>query len=361
MAAPTRSLQSPKSCLGDRARIGKAGRWGAVVSRSGMEAVMDERGMSGEFVGIDVAKARLDVALCPSGEHWTVEHDEVGIAAVVERLAAQSPTLVILEATGGLELALVAALVAAAVPVQVVNPRQARDFAKATGQLAKTDRLDALVLARFGAAIRPAPRPIPDAALQEVRALVARRRQLQAMVVAEKNRRSSAPRRLHAQLDEHLAWLRRAVADLDRDLERTIRATPAWHASVSRWKSVPGIGPVVSATLLADLPELGTLTRQQLAALVGVAPLNHDSGARRGTRSCWGGRAHVRTALYMGTLVATRCNPPIRAYYLQLLAAGKPKKLALVACMRKLLTILNAITRRSTAWQAPTASPAVAA
>ena len=303
-------------------------------------------------VGIDVAKVRLDLGVHPSGESWTVEHDEAGIATVVERLVAARPTLVILEATGGLEVAVVAALVAAEVPVQVVNPRQVRDFAKAIGQLAKTDRLDALLLARFGAAIRPTPRPIPDAALQEVRALVARRRQLQAMVIAEKNRRASAPKRLHTQIDEHLAWLRRAVAALDRDLGTTIRSTSAWQTAVSRWRSVPGSGPVVSATLLADLPELGTLTRQQIAALVGVAPLNHDSGAHRGTRSCWGGRAHVRTALYMGTLVATRCNPAIVTYYQRLLAAGKPKKLALVACMHKLLTILNALTRNGTRWQA---------
>jgi transposase len=241
------------------------------------------------FVGIDVAKAHLDVGLVPGGETWRVDHDEAGIATLVARLVAARPTLVLLEATGGYELAVVAALVAATVPVHVVNPRQVRDFAKATGHLAKTDRLDALLLGRFGAAIRPAPRPIPDAALQEVRALVARRRQLQTMVVAEKNRRASAPKRLHAQIDEHLAWLRRAVADLDRDLAKTIKATPAWRAAVSRWRSVPGIGPVVSATLLADLPELGTLTHQQIAALVGVAPLNHDSGQHRGTRSCWGG------------------------------------------------------------------------
>jgi len=314
-----------------------------------------------EVVGIDVAKARLDVGVHPSGEAWAVDHDEAGIGALVERLAALRPGLVIIEATGGLELATVAALVAAAVPVQVVNPRQARDFAKATGQLAKTDRLDALVLARFGAALRPTPRPIPDAALQEVRALVARRRQLQAMVVAEKNRRASAPTRLHAQLDAHLAWLRRAVADRDRDRDRTIRGTPAWQASVTRWRSIPGIGPVVSATLLADLPELGTLTRQQIAALVGVAPLNRDSGARRGTRSCWGGRAHVRTTLSMGTVVATRCNPTIRSHYRRLLASGKPKKLALIACVHKLLTILNAITRHGSVWQPVPASPPVAA
>jgi len=313
---------------------------------------MSEPGNAAEvFVGIDVAKAKLDIGLYPRGETWTVEHTEEGIATVVERLAGERPALVILEATGGLELAMAAALVAAEVPVQVVNPRQARDFAKATGQLAKTDRLDALVLARFGAAIRPEPRPLPSAALQEARALVARRRQLQAMVVAEKNRRSGAPQRLHAQIDDHLAWLRRAVADLDKDLGQTIKGTVAWQAAVSRWRSVPGIGPVVSTTLLADLPELGSLTRQQIAALVGVAPLNHDSGTRRGTRSCWGGRAHVRTALYMGTLVATRWNPAIKTFYQRLLAAGKPKKLALVACMHKLLTILNALTRQQVDWQ----------
>jgi transposase len=313
------------------------------------------------FVGIDVAKARLDVGLHPSGESWAVDHDDDGIATVVERLAATRPTLVILEATGGLELPLAAALLAAEVRVQVVNPRQARDFAKATGHLAKTDRLDALMLARFGAALRPEPRPIPDAALQEVRALVARRRQLQAMVIAEKNRRAGAPRRLHAQLDEHLAWLRRAVADLDRELAKTIKASPAWKTSVGRWQSVPGLGPVVSATLLADLPELGTLTRQQIAALVGVAPLNHDSGTRRGTRSCWGGRAHVRTALYMGALVATRHNPAIRTFYRRLLEQGKSKKLALIACSRKLLTILNAMTRSGTDWADHTVNLEIAA
>ena len=313
------------------------------------------------FVGIDVAKAQLDVGVHPSGESWGVAHDEDGIATAVERLAELRPTLVIMEATGGLELPLAAALVAAEVRVQVVNPRQARDFAKATGQLAKTDRLDALVLARFGAALRPEPRPIPDAALQEVRALVARRRQLQAMVIAEKNRRASVPKRLHAQIDEHLAWLRRAVADLDRELAKTIKATPAWKAAVTRWQSVPGVGPVVSATLLADLPELGTLTRQQIAALVGVAPLNHDSGQHRGTRSCWGGRSPVRTTLYMGALVATRHNPAIRACYLRLLATGKSKKLALIACARKLLTILNAMTRAGTHWADQTASREIAA
>jgi transposase len=302
------------------------------------------------FVGIDVAKARLDVGVYPNGESWTVEHDQTGIATVAERLTALRPTLVVVEATGGLELPLAAALVAAAVPVQVVNPRQARDFAKAAGQLAKTDRLDALVLARFGAALRPEPRPIPAAALQEVRALVARRRQLQAMIIAEKNRRASVPKRLHAQLDEHLAWLRRAVAALDQELGQVIKDSITWRTAVSRWRTVPGIGPVVSATLLADLPELGTLTRQQIAALVGVAPLNHDSGVHRGIRSCWGGRSHVRTTLYMAALVATRCNPTIATFYQRLLAAGKPKKLALTACMRKLLTILNAMTRQAIAW-----------
>jgi transposase len=313
------------------------------------------------FVGIDVAKAKLDIGMLPGGETWQLDHDEAGMATVVERLVAARPTLVLVEATGGRELAVVAALVAAAVPVHVVNPRQVRDFAKAIGQLAKTDALDALLLARFGAAIRPEPRPIPDAALQEVRALVARRRQLQAMVIAEKNRRASVPQRLHAQIDDHLAWLRRAVADLDRDLAKLIRGTSAWQTAVTRWRSIPGIGPVVSATLLADLPELGALTRQQIAALVGVAPLNHDSGTHRGTRTCWGGRAHVRTTLYMGTLVATRCNPVIRPYYLRLLAAGKPKKLALVASMHKLLTILNAITRDGSSWLDHVTTQAIAA
>lgn len=309
-------------------------------------------------IGIDVAKAQLDVAEYPGDDYWTVTHDEAGLMALVKELLAREPSLVILEATGGLETGLVAALVAVGLPVQVVNPRQPRDFARAIGQLAKTDRLDARLLAQFGATVRPKPRLIPDAALQEVRALVARRRQLQGMLVIEQNRRGAAPRRLHAHIDNHLLWLRQALADLDRELGEVIRSSPTWRASVRRWQSVPGVGPVVSATLLADLPELGLLTRQQIAALVGVAPLNRDSGNRRGARVCWGGRTHVRTALYMGTLVASRCNPVIRAYYQRLLAAGKPKKKALVACMRKLLTILNAMTHQETTWQpSPLAIP----
>jgi len=302
------------------------------------------------FVGIDVAKANLDVAVRPSGQHWRVTNTEAGIADLVQRLAGLAPVSIVLEATGGLEWPLAAALAAAGLPVVVVNPRQVRDFARATGKLAKTDRLDAAVLAHFADAVRPAPRPLPDETSRSLAALVARRRQLVEMLTAEKNRLPLATPAVRADLDEHIAWLTARLKQVDQDLEAAIRQSPVWRTNDDLLRSVKGVGPVLSTTLLTDLPELGTLDRKQIAALVGVAPLARDSGTLRGTRTCWGGRASVRGALYMSALVGTRFNPTLRTVYERLLAAGKPKKVALVACMRKLLVILNALLRDQTRW-----------
>ena len=281
------------------------------------------------FVGIDVAKAQLDIALRPTGERWAVANDDFGIAALVERLQAVQPTLIVLEATGGYQRAVVAALAAAGLPVAVVNPRQARDFAKATGQLAKTDALDARALAHFAEAVRPTPRPLPDAQADELRALLARRRQLVAMRTAEQNRLGNAPPRLQTDIQAHITWLNTRLAALDDDLDTTLRTSPVWREREDLLRSVPGIGPVCTRTLLLDLPELGTLSRQRLAALVGVAPLNRDSGTLRGSRTIWGGRAPVRATLYMSTLVAVRYNPVLKAFYERLRAAGKVAKVAL--------------------------------
>lgn len=304
------------------------------------------------FVGIDVAKAQLDIALRPSGERWAVPNDPDGCMTLVERLQAVQPTLIVLEATGGLERAATAALATAGLPVVVVNPRQARDFARATGQLAKTDALDARALAHFADVIRPTPRPLPDTQTQELRALLGRRQQLIGMRTAEQNRLAGTNAYLAKDIEAHITWLNERLATLDDDLETLLRASPVWRENDDLLQSAPGIGPVCARTLLLELPELGTLTRQQIAALVGVAPLNCDSGTLRGRRMIWGGRAHVRTVLYMGTLVATRYNPRIKAFYERLLAAGKVKKVALTACMRKFLTILNAMLKHRTPWQA---------
>jgi transposase len=302
------------------------------------------------FVGIDIAKAQLDIALRPTGERWAVANDDLGIAALVTRLQALHPTLIVLEATGGYQRAVVAALAAAGLPVVVVNPRQARDFAKATGQLATTDALDARALAHVAEAVRPRPRPLPDAQAEELRALPARRRQLVAMRTTEQNRLASAPRRLQTDIQAHITWLNSRLAALDDDLDTTLRTSPVWREREELLRSVPGIGPVCTRTRLLDLPEWGTLSRQRLATLVGVAPLNRDSGTRRGSRTIWGGRAHVRTALYMSTLVAVRYDPVIKVFYDRLRAQGKAAKVALTACMRKLLTILNAMVKHHTPW-----------
>ena len=258
--------------------------------------------------------------------------------------------MIVVEATGGWESRVAAALAAASLPVAVINPRQARAFARATGHLAKTDRLDAQVLARFAEAVRPTPRPLPDEAAQELAALLTRRRQLVDMLTAEKNRLGQARGQVRAQIRTHITWLERQITARDTDISTLIRQSPVWRERDDLLQSAPGVGPVFSTTLVAELPELGTLSRQQIAALVGVAPLNQDSGTLRGRRTCWGGRAAVRTVLYMATLVATRCNPVIRACYARLVAAGKAKKVALVACMRKLLTILNAMLKHHRPW-----------
>jgi transposase len=310
------------------------------------------------FVGIDVSKQQLDVAVRPRGETWTVAHDEAGLSALVVRLRARAPTLIVLEATGGWEVALAGALATAGLPVAVVNPRQVRDFARSTGTLAKTDRLDAQLLAQFADAVRPEPRPLPDAQAQELTALLQRRRQLVEMLTAEKNRLTFAARRIRPQLQAHIEWLHKQLAQFDDDLRQLVRASPLWREKDDLLRSAPGVGPVLSTTLLAALPELGRLTRQQIAALVGVAPLNRDSGTLRGRRTVWGGRAHVRAVLYMSTLVATRHNPVVAAFYRRLRAAGKAPKLALTACMRKLLTILNAMLKHHTRWAPALAQPA---
>jgi transposase len=270
-----------------------------------------------------------------------------------KQLQTAQPTLIVLEATGGLEVPLLGALAALGLPVVAINPRQVRDFARATGQLAKTDRVDAQVLAQFAEAIRPPVRPLPDEQVQALAALVTRRRQLLEMLLAEKNRLRLAARPIRRRVQTHISWLKRELVTLDKDLTRTIRDSPMWREQDDVLRSVPGVGPVLVSTLFAHLPELGTLTRKQIAALVGVAPFSRDSGTLRGRRMIWGGRAPVRAALYMATLVATRFNPVIKAFYQRLCGVGKAKKLALTACMRKrkLLVILNAMTKTKTAWR----------
>ncbi len=304
------------------------------------------------YIGIDVSKDRLDVHVRPSDQAFAVARDGEGLAALVERVGALRPYLVVLEATGGFELTVAAALAAAAVPLAVVNPRQIRDFARATGQLAKTDALDAKAIARFAESVRPQPRAVPDEQARALGELVARRRQVIEMMTAERNRRRQlTSRRLVKSVDRLLAVLLKELADLDRDVGEGIRGTPAWRERDELLRSAPGIGDIVSRTLIADLPELGQLDRKQIAALVGVAPLNRDSGKMRGKRTTWGGRAKVRSVLYMAALVASRRNPVLAAFYQRLVTAGKAKKLAIIAVMRKLLTILNAMIRDNTPWQ----------
>jgi transposase len=306
------------------------------------------------FVGIDVAKAELVISVLPTAERFTVPNDDRGVRALVERLRVLSPQLIVLEATGGYELLAVAALAAAALPVLVVNPRQVRDFAKATGQLAKTDRIDAAILARFADVVRPALRPIADGEAQALEALLARRRQLLEMLQAERNRFGqvfgNGKRLVKKSLKAHISYLERELRMADTDLGEMVKQSPVWRERDELLQSVPGVGPVLSRTLIADVPELGRLSRRQIAKLVGVAPLSRDSGTMRGRRFVQGGRATVRGVLYMAALVATKRNPAIRTFYQRLVAVGKPKKLALVACMRKLLTMLNTIVRTHKRW-----------
>lgn len=302
------------------------------------------------YVGIDVCQEFLDVALTGEKSVLRLPNEACGLASLEEQLRLLDPALIVMEASGGFEQQPAAVFLAAGLPVAIVNPRQVREFARSTGHLAKTDAIDARVLARFGEAVQPQPARLSTEAEEQLRALQLRRRQLVEMTVAERNRHSRAPRTAE-RIEEHLRWLQREVAEVDKEMQNLVGSDPGLQAKAAVLTSVPGIGPVLSTTLLSGLPELGRLNRKQVAALVGVAPFNWDSGKLRGKRAVWGGRGHIRATLYMATLAATRCNPVIRTFYARLVASGKPKKVALVAAMRKLLTILNSMTRTGLKWQ----------
>ena len=303
------------------------------------------------FVGIDVAKDRLDVHLLPSGEAFAVARDHAALERLVARLDQAAPALIVLEATGGFEITVAAALSGAKLPLAVVNPPQIRDFARALSRLAKTDALDAQVIALFAERIRPEPRPLADAQAQRLAELIGRRRQIVELIGAESNqRRQAGVPELQRDLDTHLIWLQQALARIERDLDDTIRGSPAWRATEDLLASTPGVGSITARTLIAELPELGRLDRRRIAALVGVAPINRDSGTFPGRRRVAGGRSSVRKVLFMATLTAVRFNPPVRALYQRLTHAGRPAKLALTACMRKLLVILNAMVRDRRRW-----------
>ncbi len=312
---------------------------------------MTENKMAKVYVGIDVSKAHLDVSVGPDRASWQVENNLAGIGELVQKLSAVRPVLIVLEATGGYEMAAAGALALAELAVAVVNPRQVRDFAKSLGRLAKTDHIDAQVLARFAEAVKPEPRALADAQTQQLQAILGRRRQLIEMLVAEENRLHLVHKDVLVNLKDHIAWLQQSLDDLDKDLRNLLKNSPIWREKDDLLRSAPGVGPVLSTTLLAELPELGTLNRKKIAALVGVAPYNCDSGKMHGKRAIWGGRASIRSVLYMATLSATRCNPVIRTFYARLIQAGKEAKVALVACMRKLLTILNAMMHNRKHWE----------
>jgi transposase len=303
------------------------------------------------FIGIDISKSHLDVSVRPSNETHRVPNNEGGIAELIVKLTNPIPTLVVMEATGGYEIPVATALAVAGVPLAVVNPRQVRDFAKATGRLAKTDAIDAAVLAQFADVVRPEPRLLDDEKTRELGAVLARRRQLVDMITAETNRMHACrDSSLRKRIYQHVAWLRRELKDVDHDMDEMLRKSPLWREQDELLQSVPGVGRVLARTLLAEVSELGTIDRRQVAALVGVAPLNRDSGKMRGRRSIWGGRASTRAVLYMAAVSAAKHNPIIRALYERLTTAGKAKKVAIVACMRKLLIILNAIVRDRKPW-----------
>jgi transposase len=306
--------------------------------------------MSNEYIGVDVSKGTLDVASHSGGQKWQFTNSEAGIGEFIAVLGSLSPDLVVMEATGGYEMPAAYALHRAGIPCAIVNPREVRDFARATKKLAKTDTLDAAVLAHFAAAIRPEPRPLSDEQTQELEAIITRRRQVIVMLTAEKNHLHTARKVVTGVIRAHIAYLEKELDQIDSDLRGRIEESPVRRDKYDLLQTTPGVGPNVSATLLIELPELGSLNRRQVAALVGVAPLNHDSGTMRGRRSPWGGRPQVRAALYMATLVATRYNPVIRQHYARLCATGKAKKVALVACMRKLLTILNSMLKHHVPW-----------
>ena len=304
------------------------------------------------FVGIDVSKSSLDVAVRPKDKIWRESNDDGGVGRLTSRLLKLKPCLVSIEATGGYETMVAAALAASGLPVVVINPRQVREFAKSTGRLAKTDAIDANILALFGEAVKPEVRPLKEAQTRELSALVTRRRQVVEMLVSEKNRLHGAPGGVKEKIKSHIRWLKKEIEDVEGDMDKTVKESPVWREDAELLRSVPGVGPVLSATLIANLPEVGMVGRRQIAALVGVAPLNRDSGVFRGYRRVWGGRAGVRSVLYMGVVSATRHNPVIRAFYLRLKDDGKSSKVALTACMRKLLVILNTIMKNRQTWKA---------
>jgi len=340
IASPT----SPNSYLGLRARINKAG-------------IKEKKIMAQSlFVGIDVSKARLDIALSAGDQFFSIAYAEEELAGLIDKLRSSSPQLIVLEASGGLERPLVAYLAEAGLPVVVVNPRQVRDFAKATGKLAKTDKIDAQTLARFAEAIKPEQRPLKDAERQHLADQVARRRQIVGMISQEKNRLSRASGQVRADVEHHIAYLKERLDRSDKDIEKTIKATPLYQDTVELLCTVPGVGPVTSASFVAFCPELGNLDRRQIAALSGTAPLNRDSGTKTGVRCVWGGRKELRNQLYMATVSAIRCNYKIKQFYLRLTIAGKKPKVAITACMRKLVTILNAMVKQRKPWNISPAS-----
>ena len=327
-------------------------RQGRSASPHLQERVMEQLPATPDFVGIDVSKDRLDVHVLPSRRTFAVSRTGAGLDQLTGELRALRPVLVVLEATGGFELTVAAALSGVGLPLAVVNPRQIRDFARATGRLAKTDALDAAIVALFAERIRPEPRPVAAEDAQVLAELVARRRQLIEMIGMESNRRRQArAEKVQRTLEATLRTLEAQLAELDHDIDITVRASPAWRVADELLTSVPGVGDVTAHTLIAELPELGQLDRRRIASQVGVAPVNRDSGQTRGRRIIAGGRTDVRNVLFMATLAATRWNPVIRTHYAQLVARGRPKKVASVACMRRLLGILNAMMRTSTPWQ----------
>jgi len=336
-------LSNPNSCQGPD----------PVSVRMGFRVMENKNDI---YIGIDVCKARLDVDSYPQSHRTSFTNDEAGRQALIEALRLLAPKGIVLEATGGLESAVACDLARAGMPVFVVNPRQARDFAKAIGLLAKTDQIDAFALARFAEAVKPAPRALKSDELHQLEEILTRRRQLVEMVTAENNRKTRASAKMAKAIDEHVDWLQRRIKGADTDLNDAIKRSPVWQAKSDLLKTIPGVGQVTVNTLLAELPELGELNRREICALVGVCPFNQDSGGSRGKRRIWGGRASVRSALYMAALVATRHNSVIKAFYQKLLATGKVKKVALVACMRKLLTTMNAMVQNNTPWAAPAES-----
>jgi transposase len=311
---------------------------------------METQTLYGSALGIDVSAERLDVCCLPGQKDYSVDYTDAGLKILVEKLLEDRPEIIVIEATGGLQRRVAARLAAAGLAVAVVNPRQVRDFAKASGELAKTDRIDARMLALFGLCMRPQVRVLPDERALALADRLARRGQLVEMRASEKNRQARASKAVSKSLEKHIAWLDREIGQIDDDLDNTLRTSPLWADMVALLETVKGVGPQTLRQLLIMLPELGTLDRKRIAKLVGVAPLCDDSGKRKGHRSIWGGRQTVRNQLFMSAFVASRCNPPLKAFYERLRAAGKPHKVAIIAVARKLLTILNAMARDRTAW-----------